>query len=87
MDAEAFRMALREAGEPWSRWGVRVAGAGVVALLALQIAPAVPYAFYCLLAAVGVIAVGWALLIAAFVKRRRWAKDHPVEPVPLPEAS
>src|SRR5882757_1662640 len=32
-DAADFRAALVAAGQPWSRWGVRVTGAGVVALL------------------------------------------------------
>lgn len=75
-ESAAFRSALRAAGQPWSRWGTRVAGAGIVALLALQIAPPIPYAIYVLIAVVGVIAVGWVLLIMAFVKRRRWSKDH-----------
>jgi hypothetical protein len=82
-EIEAFRKALNEAGQPWSRWGVRVAGAGILALLALQIIANIPYAFYALLASVVVIAVGWALLIAAVVKRRRWAKDHPMQSIPL----
>jgi hypothetical protein len=82
-EAAAFRDALRAAGQPWSRWGIRVAGAGILALLALQLAPGVPYALYALVAAVSVIAVGWALLIMAVVKRRRWVKDHPIAEVPL----
>jgi uncharacterized membrane protein HdeD (DUF308 family) len=82
-EIEAFKTALNEAGQPWSRWGVRVAGAGILALLALQIIANVPYAFYALILAVGVIAVGWVLLIVAMVKRRRWAKDHPIEDVAL----
>lgn len=82
-EIEAFRKALNEAGQPWSRWGVRVAGAGILALLALQIIANVPYAFYLLILSVGVIAVGWGLLIAAVLKRRRWVKDHPVQDVPL----
>ncbi len=78
-----FRNALNSAGQPWSRWGVRVAGGGIVALLALQLIPRVPYALYALIGAVGVIAVGWVLLIMAVLKRRRWAKDHPIADVPL----
>jgi hypothetical protein len=80
--AAEFRAALNAAGQPWSRWGVRAAGAGVLALLALQIV-VVPYAVYALLAAVAVIAVGWALLIVAMLKRRQWARAHPVADVPL----
>jgi O-antigen/teichoic acid export membrane protein len=78
-----FRNALMAAGEPWSRWGVRAAGAGIAALLALQLIPRVPYALYALIAAIGVIAVGWVMLIAAVFKRRRWAKDHPIADVGL----
>ncbi|MDR3510378.1 MAG: hypothetical protein P4L73_01980 [Caulobacteraceae bacterium] len=85
-EAAAFRDALRAAGQPWSRWGIRVAGAGIVALLALQLAPGVPYALYVLIATVAVIAVGWAMLIVAVVKRRRWAKANPVLDVPLADA-
>jgi hypothetical protein len=86
-EAAAFRDALREAGQPWSRWGIRVAGAGILALLALQLAPSPPFALYALIGAVGVIAVGWAMLVVAFIRRRRWAKDHPIADIPLPEAS
>jgi hypothetical protein len=85
-DAAAFRDALRAAGQPWSRWGIRTAGAGILALLALQLAPGAPYAVYLLAASVGVIAVGWLMLIVAVIKRRRWAKDHPVLDIPLTDA-
>jgi hypothetical protein len=86
-DAEAFRSALSAAGQPWSRWGIRVAGAGILALLALQLPLNIPYALYGLVASVGVIAVGWAMLIVAVVRRRRWAKDHPIADVPLTDVS
>jgi len=85
-DSAAFRDALNAAGQPWSRWGIRFAGAGILALLALQLIPQVPYGLYDLIAAVGVIAVGWVMVIVAVVKRRRWAKDHPVEDVRLADA-
>jgi uncharacterized membrane protein HdeD (DUF308 family) len=81
-----FRAALREAGQPWSGWGVRIVGVGILALLALQIKPNIPYAFYALLVSVAVIAVGWVMLIMAMLKRRQWAKAHPIADVPLPEA-
>lgn len=81
-ELQAFRTALREAGQPWSRWGIRLAGAGVVALLALQLLPSVPYAVYDLVGVVALIATGWAMLIVAVVKRRRWAKDHPWPEIP-----
>jgi hypothetical protein len=82
-EVAAFRDALREAGQPWSRWGIRVAGAGILALLALQLKPDIPYALYALVLALTVIAAGWVMLIMAFVKRRRWVKAHPVEDIPL----
>ena len=77
-----FRNALNAAGQPWSRWGVRLAGAGILALLALQLIPQVPYGLYALIGAVAVIAAGWAMLIMAMLRRRRWAKDHPIADAP-----
>lgn len=82
-EAAEFRAALSAAGQPWSRWGVRTAGAGILALLALQVVPHVPYPLVALIAAVGVIAVGWVMLITAVLKRRRWYRDHPITDVPL----
>ncbi len=76
-EAAEFRAALNAAGQPWSRWGVRAVGAGILALLALQLV-VVPYAVYALLVAAVVIAIGWTLLIVAVFKRRQWAKAHPV---------
>jgi hypothetical protein len=77
-EAADFRNALNAAGQPWSRRGVRLAGGGIVALLALQVAVMVgvpvPYALYVLGAIVAVIAVGWAMLIVAVIRRRRWVK-------------
>ena len=35
-------------------------------------------------AALLVMGVGWAMLIIAFVRRRRWAKAHPQIAPPLP---
>jgi len=94
-EAADFRNALNAAGQPWSRRGVRVAGGGIVALLALQVAMMVgapiPYALYVLIAIVAVIAAGWAMLIVAVVRRRRWAKAQALaletlHPDPLAEA-
>jgi cobalamin biosynthesis protein CobD/CbiB len=91
-EAADFRNALNAAGQPWSRHGTRVAGGGIVALLALQVAMMVgvpiPYALYVLIAVVAVIAAGWAMLIVAVVRRRRWAKAQalalePLHPDPL----
>jgi cobalamin biosynthesis protein CobD/CbiB len=81
-EAADFRNALNAAGQPWSRRGIRVAGGGIVALLALQVALMVgvpiPYALYVLIAVVVVIAVGWAMLIVAVLKRRQWAKEQAI---------
>jgi len=75
--------------------GFEVAGGGIVALLALQVAMMVgapiPYALYVLIAIVAVIAAGWAMLIVAVVRRRRWAKAQALaletlHPDPLAEA-
>ena len=74
----AFKEALNSAGQPWSRWGVRLAGAGIVALLIVQIASRyVPFALAEL--ALVLIVAGWILLVVAYVKRSRWAKAHPLE--------
>jgi hypothetical protein len=85
-EAEAFKKALKDAGQPWSGWGIRIVGVGIFALLALQIATNVPYAFYLLVLAVAVIAVGWVMLIVALLKRRQWIKANPVADIPLSEA-
>ena len=86
-----FRKALNEAGQPWSRRGVRTIGAGFVAILALNIALmvgiGVPYAIYLMLAMLGVVSVGWVMMIMAMLRRRAWAKAHPIEDVPMPELS
>ena len=78
-----FRNALSAAGQPWSRWGIRTVGAGVAALLALQLIPRVPYALYALIGAMFVVAAGWVMMIKAVLMRRRWAKANPVADVPL----
>ncbi len=85
-EAAEFRNALSAAGQPWSGWGVRIAGAGILALLALQIIPRVPYGLYALITAVAVIAVGWVMLIIAMLKRRRWAQNQALIDAPLSEA-
>jgi hypothetical protein len=89
-ELDAFKAELRAAGQPWSRRGVWAAGAGIVFLtitqLAGQIFPSAAYFFALLGLALALLTVGWAFFVVAFVKRRRWAKAHPVEDVPLPEA-
>lgn len=88
-EAQAFRDALDAAGQPWSRRGIRVAGGGIVALLALQVimmfTRGLPYSLYILIAVVGVIAVGWGMLIVAVLKRRRWVRDQVIAAPPLGE--
>jgi hypothetical protein len=90
-EIEAFRKALRDAGQPWSRRGVRTIGAGFVAILALNIAMmvgvGVPYAAYVMLALLGVVSVGWVMMIMAMLRRRAWAKAHPIQDIPMPELS
>lgn len=80
-ELEAFRDALRQAGQPWSRRGVTTVGAGIVGLLISQLAPWREVAATSLLIALAAIMVGWVFLVIAFVKRRRWAKANPlIEP-------
>ena len=84
-DIETFRAELRAAGQPWSRRGIAVAGAGIVLLALLQsvllgfvrLPPAISASALPLgILSLVLIAVGWAFLIVAVVKRRRWAKTH-----------
>jgi uncharacterized membrane protein HdeD (DUF308 family) len=77
-ELEAFRDALRQAGQPWSRRGVTTVGAGIVGLLISQLAPWREVAAASLLIALAVIMVGWVFLVIAFVKRRRWTKANPL---------
>jgi hypothetical protein len=94
-ELDAFKRELSEAGQPWSRWGARCVGVGLVGWLIVQVSWAaggaalwlnnlIPNAFYVLGGlGVAVIAVGWALFIVAFVKRRNWSKTHAFEPPSL----
>jgi Flp pilus assembly protein TadB len=80
-ELEAFRDALRQAGQPWSRRGVTTVGVGIVGLFVSQVAPWREVAAASLLISLAIVVVGWVFLIIAFVKRRRWAKANPlVEP-------
>jgi uncharacterized membrane protein HdeD (DUF308 family) len=85
-DIQTFKDELRQAGQPWSRWGIMIAGAGILALLLAQL-PGVPIPFVMLGLAIPAIAVGWVLLIIAFVKRRQWARAHPIEEPVMPDLS
>ena len=73
-DIEAFRAALKAAGEPWQQRGIRIVLVGFAVLVVAQVVSA--YAMLLLVAAVAIIAVGWGFMITAFVRRRRWAKTH-----------
>ena len=81
-EGETYQAALREAGQPWSRWGVRVTGVGVVGLLVAQVAPTT-LTFFLLLGSTAVVAVGWGLLINAVVHRRNWARANPIGAAPV----
>jgi hypothetical protein len=79
-DIEAFRAELKAAGEPWQQRGIKVCAAGFVALVAAQLSAHVVDRLALVLAAfllaLSLLAVGWAFLIIAFVRRRRWAKTR-----------
>ena len=77
-ELEAFRDELRQAGQPWSRRGVVVCGVGVVGLFLAQVAPGRWFILVALLLSFAVMMVGWVFLVIAFVKRRRWARAHPL---------
>jgi polyferredoxin len=86
-ELDVFRAELRAAGQPWSRRGIWSAGAGIILLAALQgillgtvqLPPAIEAAIPPLaILSLALIAVGWAFLIVAFVKRRQWSKAHPL---------
>ncbi|HEX4183386.1 MAG TPA: hypothetical protein VHY34_09010 [Caulobacteraceae bacterium] len=80
-ELEAFRDALRQAGQPWSRRGVTTVGVGIVGLFVSQVAPWRQVAAASLLVSLAVVMVGWVFLVIAFIKRRRWARANPlIEP-------
>ena len=89
-ELEAFRHALRQAGQPWSRRGVMTVGVGVVGLLVAQLIAALPSAHAATtfllaeMASAAVVMVGWVFLIVAFVRRRAWAKAQRVHEPALP---
>ena len=76
-DLETFRAQLRAAGQPYSLWGTRIVIVGLGLLVAAQVLSS--YALVLLGVSLVVIAVGWVMLIMAFVRRRRWAKAHPLQ--------
>ena len=88
-ELEAFRDQLREAGQPWSRRGVVICGAGIIGLFVSQVAPSGVVALVSVLVSFTVMMVGWVFLVIAFIKRRRWARAQPLHEPPLsidPEA-
>jgi hypothetical protein len=82
-ELEAFRDQLRQAGQPWSRRGVVTCGAGIVGLVVSEVAPSRAVVLAALLISVVVMMIGWAFLVIAFVKRRAWARAHPLIEPPL----
>jgi hypothetical protein len=81
-ELDVFRAELRAAGQPWSRLGLWLVGLGMLLLVGAQligqIAPIASYFFAVLGLSLVLLAVGWASLLAAFLKRRQWAKAHPL---------
>jgi hypothetical protein len=84
-ELEAFKDELREAGQPWSRNGVRIVGAGILGLFVSQVAPWRTVVVVALLASFAAIMVGWVFLVIAFIKRRQWARAHPLREPSLPD--
>ncbi|MDR3509939.1 MAG: hypothetical protein P4L64_18785 [Caulobacteraceae bacterium] len=76
-ELEAFRTELRAAGEPYNLWGGRIVGIGLALLVLAQVLSS--YSLLLLYLSLAVMAVGWVMLIIAFVRRRRWAKAHPLQ--------
>jgi hypothetical protein len=81
-EVDVFRAELRAAGQPWSRFGIWLVGLGMLMFAATtlvgQIAPIAVYFFSVLGLAVVALVTGWACFVAAFVKRRQWARAHPL---------
>ncbi len=81
-ELDAFRAQLHAAGHPYSLWGGRIFGVGLAFLVAGQVMSA--YALLLVAVAVVIMAIGWSLLVVAFVRRRRWSRAHPLVAPPLP---
>jgi hypothetical protein len=81
-ELDVFRAELRAAGQPWSRYGLWLVGLGMLlfagATLVGQIAPIAVYFFSVLCVSVVFLVAGWACFVAAFVRRRRWTRAHPL---------
>ncbi len=83
-ELKAFREALRAAGQPYSLWGGRIVGIGLLVLVIAQVTAR--YALLLLMASLAIITIGWVLLIIAFVRRRRWTKAHRLQESSLTDA-
>jgi hypothetical protein len=83
-EIQAFKAELRQAGQPWSGWGVFSFGVGLVGLLISQLVQT-PMAVWLALGSLAPVAAGWIFLVLAALKRRRWAKTHPIEVPALTE--
>ena len=87
-DLNAFKADLDAAGQPWSRVGVRIIGAGFIGCLLTLIGGSyVAFIFVERMAffvvSLAVIAVGWVFIIMAMLKRRQWAKAQALQMPPL----
>ena len=87
-DLNAFKAELDAAGQPWSRVGVRIIGAGFIGCLLTLIGGSyVAFIFVERMAffvvSLAVIAVGWVFIIMAMLKRRQWAKAQALRMPPL----
>ena len=84
----AFKAALDDAGQPWSRIGVRTIGVGFIGCLLTLIGGSyVAFIFVermaFFIASLTIIAAGWVFLIVAMLKRRQWAKAQALAMPPL----
>lgn len=88
-ELETFRAALRAAGQPYSLWGGRIVGLGLLVLAGAQVLAILQQAtswitLLLIAGSLAVMAVGWVMLVIAFLRRRRWARAHPLTLPPLP---
>ena len=84
-ELEAFREALKAAGQPWQQRGVKTLFLGMGALLAAyllpMVAPSYIYPAGALVLSVILFGVSFGMMLKAASLRRRWAKTHtPVLP-------
>ena len=92
-ELKAFRDQLRAAGQPYALWGGRTIGLGLALLVVVQTLGMVQPTFLMrfgvllMLACLVTIAIGWAMLVVAFFRRRSWAKAYRLREPPLPEVS